>query len=248
MATSQEIEARLDKALRKAAEARQAARSRGRHEAELVEDARALREAIEDKRRHRQKLSELEDQAQRERIADKVDVLEGELDRVVDRLDRVERRSEAAQRELDKHVGRVARLRERRRQIAEREGRLSQHFFRAEFNCREGGPCPLYMDPHLKQLADLFLEDLREEFGACSVNSGHRWAFYNAKIGGASQSFHVYEDRREDPAADVVFDQGTPAQWAARAREIANRVGLGGVGSYATFVHIDTGPRRDWSG
>ena len=120
----------------------------------------------------------------------------------------------------------------------------SQHFRYSEFNCHAGGPVPEYMYPHLADLCERILEPMRRRFGACHVNSGHRWSWYNASIGGASASYHVYEDRKREPAADLTFAEGSPADWAAYARQI----GVGGVGQYSSFVHVDTGPRRDWWG
>lgn len=120
----------------------------------------------------------------------------------------------------------------------------SEHFRYDEFNCREGGPVPGYMYDDLRDLCKRVLEPMRARFGPAHVNSGHRWEFYNRKIGGAPNSYHEYEKRKSQPAADCTFAKGTPAQWAAHAREI----GVGGVGQYASFVHVDSGPRRDWSG
>lgn len=122
----------------------------------------------------------------------------------------------------------------------------STHFRYSEFNCHQGDPVPEYMYPHLADLCDWVLEPLRAKFGPCHITSGHRWSWYNAAINGASASYHVYESRKAEPAADLIFAKGTPAEWAAAARAL----GVGGVGQYdrSGFVHTDTGPRRDWWG
>lgn len=122
----------------------------------------------------------------------------------------------------------------------------STHFRYSEFNCHQGDPVPEYMYPHLADLCDRVLEPLRAKFGPCHITSGHRWSWYNAAINGASASYHVYESRKAEPAADLIFAKGTPAEWAAAARAL----GVGGVGQYdrSGFVHTDTGPRRDWWG
>lgn len=125
-----------------------------------------------------------------------------------------------------------------------RQSFASKHFRYSEFNCHAGGPVPSYMYPHLADLCEQILEPMRARFGPCHINSGHRWSWYNASIGGASASYHVYEDRKSQPAADVTFAKGTPAEWAAYARSL----GIGGVGQYSSFCHVDTGPRRDWWG
>lgn len=125
-----------------------------------------------------------------------------------------------------------------------RKSFASKHFRYSEFNCHEGDPVPEYMYPHLRDLCDTILEPMRDRFGPCHVNSGHRWSWYNASIGGASQSYHVYEDRKSQPASDLTFAKGSPSEWASFARSL----GVGGVGQYSSFVHVDTGPRRDWWG
>jgi hypothetical protein len=72
-------------------------------------------------------------------------------------------------------------------------------------------------------------------------------------------SQHVYDQSPSSVAADLVFAKGAPAQWAKSARWRFNtklrwRRGKswrrGGVGFYPNhgFVHVDSGPRRDWSG
>ena len=130
------------------------------------------------------------------------------------------------------------------RALRRRDVFASKHFRYSEFNCHSGGPVPEYMYPHLRDLCDRVLEPMRKKFGPAHITSGHRWDWYNASIGGASASYHVYEDRKSQPAADVVFAKGTPAEWAAYARQL----GVGGVGEYSSFVHCDSGPRRDWWG
>lgn len=129
-------------------------------------------------------------------------------------------------------------------QAVRKQSFASQHFRYSEFNCHAGDPVPEYMYPHLADLCDRILEPMRDRFGACHVNSGHRWDWYNASIGGASASYHVYEDRKSQPASDLTFATGSPSEWAAYARSL----GIGGVGQYSSFVHVDTGPRRDWWG
>lgn len=142
------------------------------------------------------------------------------------------------------HRSAARKLRRLIQQAIRQKDFASKHFRYSEFNCHEGDPVPEYMYTHLADLCDRILEPMRARFGACHVNSGHRWSWYNAKIGGASLSYHVYEDRKDEPAADLTFATGSPAEWAAYARSL----GIGGVGQYSSFVHVDTGPRRDWWG
>lgn len=143
---------------------------------------------------------------------------------------------------------RVSASARRRRQRA--PGQVSPHFNVREFDCHDGRRVPVMAVPALKRLAVVFLEPLRTQFGPAHVMSGYRPADYNRRIGGARFSQHIYELTPDSVAADLVFAEGTPAQWANAARRIAIRKGLGGVGQYnrSGFLHVDNGPRRDWWG
>jgi len=122
----------------------------------------------------------------------------------------------------------------------------SEHFAFAEFDTHDGTPVPRPAHAAVRKLAREILEPMREEFGSCRVTSGYRHAAYNRRIGGATNSYHIYDLRPDQPAADVSFARGNVHDWARRARAL----GAGGVGVYprSGFVHIDLGPRRDWSG
>ena len=123
---------------------------------------------------------------------------------------------------------------------------LSPNFNVSEFDCHDGTKVPEEAHGGLKDLCDDVLEPLRRQFGAVTINSAYRHRSYNARIGGAKYSEHIYDLSPRSVAADVRFARGTPAQWAAAAR----RLGIGGVGQYdrAGFIHVDNGPRRDWWG
>lgn len=136
-------------------------------------------------------------------------------------------------------------LRRRREQQAEHETRASEHFRISEFDCHDGTPVPTLAYQGLRDLCRDVLEPMRARFGECRVTSGYRHRAYNAGIGGAARSYHIYELRGGlEVAADVTFARGNPEQWAAYARAL----GKGGVGEYATFVHCDNGPVRRWRG
>lgn len=137
-------------------------------------------------------------------------------------------------------------LKRRRGEIAAKGEQASKHFRVSEFDCHRGDKVPEIAYPALRRLCVDVLEPMRDRFGACRVTSGYRPADYNRAIGGASQSQHIYELSPDSVAADVSFERGTPAEWAAFARKL----GKGGVGQYdrSGFVHVDNGPRRDWWG
>lgn len=215
-----------------------------------VEDVEnSLRELRDTREQVRAKLKDARDPERREGLADRIEEIERTIDLLVDRIDEdddgdLEDRLEHAEHLRDFYRERVDRLRKRRQELKAREGLLSANFHIIEFNCREGGPVPDYMESHLRELCARVLEPLRAKYGSANVNSGHRWEFYNVKIGGATGSYHEYEMRKSQPAADVTFANGSASQWAASARAL----GVGGVGQYATFCHTDSGPVRTWSG
>lgn len=183
------------------------------------------------------------DSEEREAAADRLDFLVGERKRLEAEVDDVA----ADLGEVNAVLRRLARRAKKaaQKKLARQRYWASENFRYDEFNCHEGGPVPGYMYDDLRELCQRILEPMRDKFGPAHVNSGHRWRFYNIKIGGALFSQHEYELRRDGPAADCTFAKGTPAEWAAYARQLA---GIGGVGQYSSFVHVDTGPRRDWSG
>jgi hypothetical protein len=125
-------------------------------------------------------------------------------------------------------------------------GRPSPHFSYSEFDCHDGTPVPREAYPGIDRLCREVLEPIRAKFGSVTINSGYRPTGYNASIGGAPNSYHIYTLRNGDaPAADFVCAKGTPEQWAAAAA-IA---GADGIGTYGSFVHVDQrGYSSRWNG
>jgi hypothetical protein len=128
---------------------------------------------------------------------------------------------------------------------------LSDHFNVREFDCHDGRKVPKAAEAALARLCVEFLEPMRRKFGPGKVLSGYRHRAYNIRIGGAQFSQHNYDDDPSTVAADTTWSKGTPAQWAAEARRLSDRLGYGGVGEYqrSGFVHCDN--RRytaRWSG
>jgi uncharacterized protein YcbK (DUF882 family) len=150
-------------------------------------------------------------------------------------------------------VASTARTRTRRR--------LSRHFTVEEFDSRDGGRVRAEDYAALEHLCDWFLEPLRADFGAVEILSGFRTLAHNAAVGGAKRSVHLLRtplpgrgtsSSTVAAAADVRCAEGAPYLWAGWARaerresvHLARR-GRGGVGLYPAFVHLDTGPARDW--
>ena len=143
----------------------------------------------------------------------------------------------------------------KRRQFWAKDGNngLTAHFKASEFNCHDGSYVPTTARPALIRLCRNFLEPMRTKFGACLVLSGYRHELYNARIGGARHSQHIYEQGFESVAADLRFAKGSPAQWAAEAKRLraSKNRGKGGVGRYdrSGFCHVDNRLyKADWTG
>ncbi len=134
--------------------------------------------------------------------------------------------------------------------------RLSPHFTIEEFDCNDGRKVPASAIPALKELYVHMLEPLREKYGPVTVLSGYRHAAYNRSIGGAQFSQHIYDQGPSSVAADVRFQKGSVARWANSARwrfntkSVWRKRSRGGSGRYlrSGFVHVDSGPRRNWEG
>lgn len=131
-------------------------------------------------------------------------------------------------------------------------GKVSPHFRYIEFATKDGTPIPVLALPGLRRLCHAVLEPLREIYGPAYISSGYRHYHYNASIGGASDSRHVWDKRPAEPATDVIFARGTPEQWAQTAAGLMRKNGVGGgIGTYRVlgFVHLDQRRAADrWSG
>jgi uncharacterized protein YcbK (DUF882 family) len=130
--------------------------------------------------------------------------------------------------------------------------RLSKHFVVEEFDCHDGTQVASRDHDGLAYLCRTYLEPLRAKYGPVHINSGFRTRAYNARIGGASQSMHVYTMHDgNDHAADITCRKGGPRDWhrTACAIRVNKRNGRGGLGLYGTFVHIDLRDyKADWKG
>lgn len=120
--------------------------------------------------------------------------------------------------------------------------RLSKHFVVEEFDCHDGTKVQARDYNGLKLLCRKYLEPLRARYGTVTVHSGFRTRTYNAKIGGASNSFHIYTTHDgNDQAADVSCARGKPTDWHKTLATIRRQElgGKGGLGLYNTFCHVD---------
>lgn len=95
----------------------------------------------------------------------------------------------------------------------------------------------LMIDPRSMDM----LQALRDFGGPIRITSAYRSAAHNAKVGGAKGSQHLLAK-----AYDIPMDGLYWGDFEAAARS----VGFTGFGFYkdSNFMHIDTGPAREWFG
>jgi uncharacterized protein YcbK (DUF882 family) len=111
----------------------------------------------------------------------------------------------------------------------------SPHFSREELECKCGCKPDRWTQRRLRVLA-VQLERLRKELGGTlGILSGHRCRAYNARVGGAVNSQHIY-----GRAADLSVPRGQQDRYV-RAAERVPRFRRGGIGVYPNGgVHVDT--------
>lgn len=116
--------------------------------------------------------------------------------------------------------------------------RLSEHFKVCEFRCKDNTD-PIFVSLTLVSA----LECIREHFKKpVYINSAYRNPAYNAMIGGAKKSMHMY-----GMAADIHINGVTPKQIAEFAETLMPYTG--GIGIYDNFCHIDVRPVKSrWNG
>lgn len=76
------------------------------------------------------------------------------------------------------------------------------------------------------------------------INSGYRSPAYNAKQSGSAKNSYHMKGLAMDCSRTAYGSDFTSGE---RFIKIASQEGIGGIGTYPTFIHIDTGPRRSWT-
>ena len=215
-------------------------RARGRVLDDLADKHSERRKLIKAINHKRDRRDEAESDARREALADLIDNLVGERKRIEDRLESLDARLgniKAALRRAVKRVKKAARKLRKGKHYA------SPSFAFAEFDCNNGTPIPEAAKPALRHLCENYLEPLRAKYGTVHINSGYRTAAYNASVGGATNSIHIYDQHPGAVAADHWCDGASPAAVYA----FDNSRSPGGLGSYATFTHIDNRQLIGWA-
>jgi len=116
-----------------------------------------------------------------------------------------------------------------------RDFSVSTHFTLGEFACNDGSDVVL-IHPALPALLEVF----RLKFGGpLFINSSYRSHAHNVSVGGSPRSKHLY-----GMAADI----WTPNVYPSKVGDYAEQLGIGGVGRYKTFTHVDIySADRRWS-
>lgn len=88
------------------------------------------------------------------------------------------------------------------------------------------------------------LMKVQKDFGRpLFVNSGYRSPEYNAKLDGAAKNSQHLQGK----ALDISWS-GLNNETKEEFIRLARARGFRGIGRYSSFVHIDVGPERSWSG
>lgn len=117
-------------------------------------------------------------------------------------------------------------------------GQITQHFSHIEAACH---CCGRIVSREAVLKAAQMMEAVRAKLGGkpIKVLSWCRCPRHNAKVGGASDSFHM-----KGLAVDFTCKHLTPAEVQDALKDH-----LGGLGSYLGFTHIDCrGKRARWTG
>lgn len=105
------------------------------------------------------------------------------------------------------------------------DGKVS-NFKVKEFACHDGTD-EILIDGCLV----IKLQMCRDKFGVTTINSAYRTPEHNKEVGGSPKSQHLL-----GKASDTVCQGATPLELAMYAEVL----GMGGIGLYTTFTHIDT--------
>lgn len=117
--------------------------------------------------------------------------------------------------------------------------KLSKNLTWKELRCKDGTEYPdKWRTNRAIQLAEVF-EFIRAKCGNFPIEilSAYRSEEHNKKIGGARFSQHC-----NGRALDLKHSVLTNEEFYNIIKENAKLIGIGGLGKYKTFVHIDTRP------
>jgi len=113
---------------------------------------------------------------------------------------------------------------------------LTKNFNLNEFNCKDGSKVPSKYIENVKELSEN-LQIIRDYINEpIHINSGYRSPIYNKKVGGVSNSQHLYAK-----AADITSKNYTPKKLYKILLKLIseNKIHNGGIGVYDGFIHYD---------
>ena len=118
------------------------------------------------------------------------------------------------------------------------EGNVTANFAWSEFTSKgDGKAVPSNLRSNVQKLCEQ-LEIIRREAGGKSIriNSGYRSPYWNGKVGGATNSQHLY-----GKAADIVVSGMSAAAVHSLVKRLINegKIEQGGLGKYNSFTHYD---------
>lgn len=115
--------------------------------------------------------------------------------------------------------------------VTERNVKVAVNFAVREFACKDGSRAVI-INPKLPE----YLQKARNHFGKpLIITSGYRTTAHNSKVGGVSNSQHVFGN-----AADVYIPGVSVMELYNYFCDIAGN--SCGIGIYDTFVHFDVRP------
>ena len=82
---------------------------------------------------------------------------------------------------------------------------------------------------------------MRDKFGPISISSAYRNATYNKKVGGVSNSQHLY-----GLAADITIKDNSRLLEAAQYAQTIGFTGIGLDDKYQMFIHVDTRKNKSY--
>lgn len=107
------------------------------------------------------------------------------------------------------------------------ELQIAPNFKVKEFACHDGTDQVL-IDIELLPVLQLIRDNIGQSI---NINSGYRTQSYNKKVGGASNSFHLY-----GRAFDISVSDGE----TQNLKDLAFSIGTKGIIGYDNFVHMDS--------
>lgn len=121
---------------------------------------------------------------------------------------------------------------------------LTPNFHISELMCRDGTTVPFGFLENARRIC-LHAQLLRNRVGPLVVVSGFRTPEWNKRVGGAAKSQHLTSSALDLRSATLPADELHRIYlWMIRTHQVDD----GGLGLYKSWLHIDLGRPRRWSG